>query len=439
MVNDIIIRVKVIDEARKNLEKLATQFKTMDAALKEAGVPLRSWNKIAKQNNLEVLKGGMVLDKLTGQTMSYGKAARVAQINTRRFRMEFLGIMFFGMQLQRTFKGMTISTTKFFMKVTEGQTEAGQAITRLSASWQFLKFSLGEAIAEFIKSTPFLLDMLDTLSQWVQENKKLSAGIVLSLLVIGSGMFTFAQLGLAAQALDKMFPAVAGAIKGGFGKIFASGIKIGISLFLVWKGYHDIMEGIKEGDMWKSVKGILEMGLAGAIIGSMIAGLAGAGAGFLVGISLGLVIKWFFVKGKQISLEEEMEIQKERTRELEIMGKITPTIEPPKIEIPEINTSKFKKDLTKADEYIKTFKINATQDVTEISNEWQQQWQHALGIKKLSYPLGWMLIQVEKQWEAMSTKAQMEIWNIINEINNIPREVVTIHRVITVYERGGIL
>ena len=50
-----------------------------------------------------------------------------------RFRMEMLGVLFFGMFLQRTFNTLISSTTSFFQEVTRGATATGQALTRLGA------------------------------------------------------------------------------------------------------------------------------------------------------------------------------------------------------------------------------------------------------------------------------------------------------------------
>ncbi len=200
--------MKVVDEASKNLQKTAARFKTMEGALGEAGVSMKKFNKFAKENNLQIMKNGMVMDRLTGQTMSYGKAARNAQIQTKRFKMEFLGIMFMGMALQRLFKGMTFSTTKFFNKLTEGQTDAGKAVTRLGAGFEFLKFTMGNAIAEFVEANPWIIKFLDYVAELIGRFPKLSAGIVIFGLALGTIAFVVGQVALGVGALTIAFGGV---------------------------------------------------------------------------------------------------------------------------------------------------------------------------------------------------------------------------------------
>jgi len=61
---------------------------------------------------------------------------------------------------------------------------------------------------------------------------------------------------------------------------------------------------------------------------------------------------------------------------------------------------------------------------------------------KGSFPLVFSLIQAEIQWVQMKDIAVAQIDAIIQKLNEIPKEIVTIHRVITVYEtrdeRGSI-
>jgi len=85
---------------------------------------------------------------------------------------------------------------------------------------------------------------------------------------------------------------------------------------------------------------------------------------------------------------------------------------------------------------------NASKTWTDFSKELQEQNEHALGFVNKSSPMGWMLLQVEAEWVKMKDVAVVEIDAIIKKLNEIPKEIVTIHRVITVYEtrdeRGSI-
>ena len=45
--------------------------------------------------------------------------------------------------------------------------------------------------------------------------------------------------------------------------------------------------------------------------------------------------------------------------------------------------------------------------------------------------------QAEKEWQTMAGVATASIALVIQELNKIPREIVTIHRIVTVYETRG--
>lgn len=114
-----------------------------------------------------------------------------------KFRMYLLSFMFFGMQLQRTAQQTMKMALDTFMKITMGAGEAGQAVTRLSIHWEFLKFSIGNALAEAVLPLlPAIIDIIDAVSGWIQENPQLVAGILLATFMIGSFLMVLGQVGL---------------------------------------------------------------------------------------------------------------------------------------------------------------------------------------------------------------------------------------------------
>jgi len=106
-----------------------------------------------------------------------------------------LGTMFMGMQLKRTFEGLLKDTVGTFMKITEAQTETGKGLTILSAGFEYLKFSIGDAIASSIEPfLPMLMNIIEGISEWVSLNPQLAAGIILGGSALGIFMFTIGQL-----------------------------------------------------------------------------------------------------------------------------------------------------------------------------------------------------------------------------------------------------
>ena len=69
-------------------------FQSMEEATTAAGISMNTFTKYANKNFLDVQSGGIVMDRLTGQTMGYGKAAKDATMQSRRFKFEWLSVMF---------------------------------------------------------------------------------------------------------------------------------------------------------------------------------------------------------------------------------------------------------------------------------------------------------------------------------------------------------
>lgn len=167
------------------------------------------------------------------------------------FRGEMLSVLFFGMQMQRMFKQVTVSSTKFFMEVTEGQTMAGQAMTRLSASVQFLKFTLGDAIATTLMPLiPTIVDITDKVSNWVEQNPKLSSSLLITGLAAGTALLVFGSLGLGLSGLAQTvsfllvpaFQALQGSLAFLGGGSMLAGAAIGGLITLIIVGFGILMK-----------------------------------------------------------------------------------------------------------------------------------------------------------------------------------------------------
>ena len=118
------------------------------------------------------------------------------------FSMQFLGIMFGGMAIQKLFQGMATTAKQSFMQITQGQGEAANAFMALDASIQLVRFSLGEAIGSaLIPFIPKIIEIAEKVSDWIQNNKELTSGIVIGGIALGAFMMTIGQTVLVIEAL----------------------------------------------------------------------------------------------------------------------------------------------------------------------------------------------------------------------------------------------
>jgi hypothetical protein len=115
----------------------------------------------------------------------FSSAERKASI----FDMRLLSIMFFGMQLQRTFGGFLTTAIQGYKKLTDAQTPTGKALLRMEASWEFLKFAVIDALEPMIM---FFTDFLTKVFDFIGAHPQLAAAVgVITGLLAAAGTFMF--------------------------------------------------------------------------------------------------------------------------------------------------------------------------------------------------------------------------------------------------------
>ena len=124
-------------------------------------------------------------------------------IDTRKhFAWWALSVMFFAMQVNRTIGKVMTSSINTMMKMTSGATLAGQAVTRLGVHWEFLKFSIGEAIGEaLIPLLPALLGFIDMIADFIQQHPEVAIGLIAGYFISMAAM-NFAQIVLLLSSLS---------------------------------------------------------------------------------------------------------------------------------------------------------------------------------------------------------------------------------------------
>lgn len=273
MEEDILIRIRAIDEATQTIKKVSkslgqistsTQqlttgfgkvqktiskiakpgvigFESMEEATAAAGISMNKFSNFARMNFLEVQKGGVVMDKLTGKTMAYGVAVKQAVLQGRRFKFEWLSIMFAGMALDRAFGGL-VRTQMQLWGVSEG----------LASMWTIV---MAPAMGEI---TPFLWKLIDIFMDLPESVQKsigyfvlFAAGLGTILTVVGQIVLAFMGfkilligIGSATSTTAVSFGALAGTIGLVVG-IIALAIGFITGIILVFKNWEKISRKVK--------------------------------------------------------------------------------------------------------------------------------------------------------------------------------------------------
>jgi hypothetical protein len=158
--------------------------------------------KMLKIKNIQVGESAWMIGDAYSNAGITGKEAfeRLGRA-TMRFKMYLMSIMFFGMQLQRTFGGFLKTSIDGYMKLTNAQTPVGKSILRMQASMEYFKFAMVEALAPLIM---YFTQLLAGVMDFVAAHPKLMEviGLITGLLAAaGTFMFVGGQVSMFLSAL----------------------------------------------------------------------------------------------------------------------------------------------------------------------------------------------------------------------------------------------
>jgi hypothetical protein len=114
-----------------------------------------------------------------------------------RFQAWMMSVMFGGMMIKRAFESLAITSMKTFTDIMTASDNAGTAIGQFNAQWEYLKFTIGDAINRFLEPLiPIIEKIVGGVTKWIREHEKLTAGIILVGILVGGLLFLFGSLGL---------------------------------------------------------------------------------------------------------------------------------------------------------------------------------------------------------------------------------------------------
>ncbi len=137
-------------------------IRSISAAVAHSQTKLKGW-----QSPIDVVNAK--LSKSKAKMINFDQAVRkttnsIGKINKKMntFDMRLLSVMFGGMALSRLFGGITRNIINTFIKAEDHTSGLTNATTRLSASWEFMKFSIMDAL-----NTDFFLAIIDNIVKFI--------------------------------------------------------------------------------------------------------------------------------------------------------------------------------------------------------------------------------------------------------------------------------
>jgi hypothetical protein len=240
---------------RKEQTERIEQYARKNAHLNMSAQTLGSTlNKL----NYSIDKNGNVVNNSTGQMVRQDMAQHRIIQSTKRFRMELLSVMFFGMAIQR-----------FFGALTKGSLEASGAMD----VWSAITMLMGLPVA--LKITDALIKMLNWWGKLSPAMKKTISTILWAGFAFGTLIMVIGTLGLGlggvAKVLSTLFPAAVAkfsaawaAAGGGVSAIIKVLLPKILSFAIIVIGAFRAISGFLAGNWWKIISGIL-MAVAGIV------------------------------------------------------------------------------------------------------------------------------------------------------------------------------
>lgn len=234
----------------KNIDAMGVHFVNLKDAMDVTKISMRDMNKYIRMNNLQEIAGVGYQDKLTGAVLTYGQVVKDATIQNRRFKMEWLSIMFTGMALERTFGGIVKAQESLW------------GITQLVAdAWTVVMIPVMEQLL------PIIIDLTNAFMNLPEPVKEIIGWVVLLLAGLGTLLTTVGMLvlfwtnGLAPilagmGGLSGIVESVSGAVAG-LGSAFAVIAVVIIALIIsIVNAFRENFMGMKTivTDLWNYIK-----------------------------------------------------------------------------------------------------------------------------------------------------------------------------------------
>lgn len=142
-------------------------------------------------------KNRMIANGLKATKYNFQEADRQLAKLKNDFDGSAMSVMFFGMAIKHTFQSIMNATVNTFTSIAQDLNENSVAISKLSANWMFLKFTVGDAIGSVIRQIlPTITPIIQGISDWVERHKKLVGWITITGIILGGLMMTYGVLKL---------------------------------------------------------------------------------------------------------------------------------------------------------------------------------------------------------------------------------------------------
>lgn len=210
----------IIDILLQNDEKVKAKLTGIDKVMNKLGTASRldAINRDLSRLNLRLNSANRIINDTTGQFVSMGEAinrqVRMDNFNERlqTARRVLLGVglaaLFFGMAIRNAAQNAIKSFAQTFTTVTEGTLLYNQTLGKLSAAFEFLKFSIMDAFLASSFGRLLIEVLLDIITFITDLPQGIQAAIVPFLIIVavaGLLLMVFGQIALVLLGVVEIF------------------------------------------------------------------------------------------------------------------------------------------------------------------------------------------------------------------------------------------
>jgi hypothetical protein len=188
-------------------------FITIEEGAKASGVSVAVLTKELKKMNMEIAtidgQKRLAFNKLTGEIQPLGKALEKASMNSKRFKMEWLSVMFFSQMATRQLTRVMTSSIQTFMKIAGEGNRTNQALATMGAQFEFIRFTIGRVIGEALEPMlPAIMAFTETIVNFIQEHPEEVVFALASAFVLFATATVVSNLQLLGGALSSIISGI---------------------------------------------------------------------------------------------------------------------------------------------------------------------------------------------------------------------------------------
>ena len=152
---------------KKAFDDEKTQITKLNSKLKEKHKNTKKLNDLIEKDKIKTIK----LNKKLGEQKQAKPKKSLFDFSRS---MGALSILFAAQAISMALQRMATLSVQSFMKITQGQTEAGKGMTALAANMEYLKFTFGNAIATaLLPFIPAITNIIQKVGDFIQKHPKL--------------------------------------------------------------------------------------------------------------------------------------------------------------------------------------------------------------------------------------------------------------------------